>query len=233
MKDYYATLGVEPDATLEQIKSAYRERVKKLHPDRHGQDRDCGPFLDVQEAYEVLSDPARRRTYDQKRARPRPPDRRRAPEPLRPNRCPVEPLVPGQGTTYLDDVLFDWPVGSAYPSPTDSFEQLWNSLVSLSHPRACRAENIDIQVELSPTQAMRGGRMRVLVPVQVPCPACRGRGGGGPYPCQHCRGRGVVLDDYPVLLRFPAGIRDGYTSRVLLDQRSDCDLYLTVRFRVG
>jgi hypothetical protein len=134
--------------------------------------------------------------------------------------------------TYLDDVLFDWPFGSAYPSLTQNFDRLWNSLVSLSHPRACRAENIDVRVEISPTQAMRGGRVQVLLPVQVPCPTCRGGGGRGPYPCQHCQGRGDVLDEYPVVLRFPAGISDGYTSRTLLDQRGDYDLYLTVHFRV-
>jgi curved DNA-binding protein CbpA len=56
-KNYYLILGVAPDAEVKQIKAAYRRRVKTLHPDYGG---DARPFLDLQEAYSVLSDPGRR-----------------------------------------------------------------------------------------------------------------------------------------------------------------------------
>ncbi len=64
-KNYYAILGVLPSATLDEIRSAYRSRAKKYHPDHFG--KDSAPFIDVQEAYDVLGDPAHRASYDTSR----------------------------------------------------------------------------------------------------------------------------------------------------------------------
>ena len=61
-KSYYAILGILPTATADEVKTAYRRREKKYHPDRFGED--SSPFLEVQEAYGVSSDPNDRRCYD-------------------------------------------------------------------------------------------------------------------------------------------------------------------------
>ena len=69
MKDLYGLLGVAPDATPESIKSAYRKKAAQYHPDRNDAADAAARFGAVQQAYEVLSDPARRKAYDDNRQR--------------------------------------------------------------------------------------------------------------------------------------------------------------------
>jgi hypothetical protein len=63
-KDYYALLGVTPDATSAQIKSAYRKLAKQYHPDVNNSADAAGKFREITEAYDTLTDPDRRRRYD-------------------------------------------------------------------------------------------------------------------------------------------------------------------------
>jgi molecular chaperone DnaJ len=63
MRDYYDVLGVSRDAGADEIKRAYRQLARRYHPDISGDDRGA-VFLEVSRAYEVLRDPARRRSYD-------------------------------------------------------------------------------------------------------------------------------------------------------------------------
>jgi DnaJ domain len=63
-KDYYALLGVTPDATVAQIKSAYRKLAKQYHPDVNNSADAAERFREITEAYDTLSDPDRRRRYD-------------------------------------------------------------------------------------------------------------------------------------------------------------------------
>ena len=65
-KDYYKTLGVEKDATQEEIKKAYRKLALKFHPDRNPDNKEAEEkFKEITEANEVLSDPEKRKKYDQ------------------------------------------------------------------------------------------------------------------------------------------------------------------------
>lgn len=65
-KDYYAVLGVGRGATDKEIKSAYRKLARKYHPDVNPNDKSAeSKFKEVSEAYEVLSDPEKRKLYDQ------------------------------------------------------------------------------------------------------------------------------------------------------------------------
>ncbi len=67
-KDYYKILGVEPDASAEEIKRAYRKLALKYHPDRNPGDKEAEEkFKEINEAYQVLSDPEKRKRYDQMR----------------------------------------------------------------------------------------------------------------------------------------------------------------------
>ena len=62
--DYYVTLGVSRNATQEEIKQAYYEAAQRLHPDKNVADGETEIFLDIQQAYETLANPKRRKNYD-------------------------------------------------------------------------------------------------------------------------------------------------------------------------
>ena len=65
-RDYYEVLGVSKTADDAEIKKAFRQQAKKYHPDSHPGDKECEEkFKEAQEAYAVLSDPDKRRQYDQ------------------------------------------------------------------------------------------------------------------------------------------------------------------------
>ena len=61
-KDFYRVLGVKPHASEREIKSAYRKKARHMHPDKHPDKAEA--FMEVSEAYQVLSDPELRRVYD-------------------------------------------------------------------------------------------------------------------------------------------------------------------------
>ncbi len=66
MKDYYYFLGVSPDASYEDIKKSYRKLSLKYHPDKNeNDDFFADRFREIQEAYEILSDEVKRKSYDQ------------------------------------------------------------------------------------------------------------------------------------------------------------------------
>jgi molecular chaperone DnaJ len=67
MRDYYDVLGVSPDAGAEEIKRAYRQLVRRYHPDISGDDR-AAAFIEAARAYEVLTDTRRRQSYDARRS---------------------------------------------------------------------------------------------------------------------------------------------------------------------
>ena len=69
MKDHYSALGLQPSATLADIKKAFRQQAALHHPDRNSAADAAARFRLVQVAYEVLSDPDKRKAYDDNRQR--------------------------------------------------------------------------------------------------------------------------------------------------------------------
>ena len=65
LKNYYIILGIPPNSSAEGVRFAFRRLAKKFHPDKAGRER-TALFQDITEAYEVLSDPEKRKVYNQK-----------------------------------------------------------------------------------------------------------------------------------------------------------------------
>ena len=69
MTEHYTALGLKSDATLADIKRAFRQKASKLHPDRNAAEDAAERFREVQEAYDILSDNDKRKAYDDNRRR--------------------------------------------------------------------------------------------------------------------------------------------------------------------
>lgn len=225
-ESYYKILDVDKNATDDQIKSAYRGKVKRLHPDRyHG---NSAPFRAVQEAYEVLCDPVRRQRHDDELAQAQR-LHRTAPtgEPLSRRRYPpAEPLVPKGRSADPRGLFYEVPradnLRRTIEQPSD---------VSL-HPQGEPPEEIHVQVSLRPEQALRGGNIRLLVPLELMCPVCHGQGGSWFFECHRCYGKGVFAAEYPLELVFPARVTDGSSETVSLKRPGMADLLVTLHLKV-
>jgi molecular chaperone DnaJ len=213
-KDYYLVLKVPHQATFSEICSAYRHRARELHPDV------AHPFLEVQEAYSVLADPARRAEYDRFARGTSPPSRSPFAEPLK-----------AQSGTRLSHVSVRDSFDTVEPSAEELLDRIWSNFIDITRPKAERIASLTVDVPIPADEALMGGRAQVFVPARIICPSCRGQGALGPYRCWRCDGRGAWLDEYPILVDYPP-FQGNFFVQVPLDTVGIHNFYLTVRFRV-
>ncbi len=117
-------LGIDSDATPDDIKDAYRKLAKEFHPDHYGKNQ--SPFIAIQEAYSVLSDPVKRRDHDQSIQPPRPVQ----PSSIinyRSFKRPVEPLIPDPETIIDRHSLRYSDFSHSFRSP---FDQLFDEVLN-------------------------------------------------------------------------------------------------------
>lgn len=216
-ENYYIILGIPFDSSQEDIKAAYRRLAKEFHPDHFGVN--YAPFLSVQEAYAVLSDPVQRRRYDlslQKSQKIR--EKPFRVEPLRTGgRQYVEPLIPEKKPVDLGKVHPGGSFAAYRPSFEELFDGLFGSFVALP-PGGEMPQSLQIIISLAPEQARRGGYVRLQVPDRIQCPACRGQGGAGSHACRRCGGEGFVSGERPVILSYPPGVPDNHSVKLVLDR---------------
>jgi molecular chaperone DnaJ len=232
-KNYYLILGVADDATQGEIQRAYRRIAKELHPDYYGKE-DSAPFLDLQEAYAVLSDPEQRAAYDRRRSPIVPRVIRRADTTVPPRSAAgrPEPLIPQERDP---EPLDDLSLRRSFHTFTPSFDELFDRLrrnYSPGRPEMEPLYRLNVEIVLTPRQALGGGRVRLLVPAQLTCSLCSGRGGVGWFTCARCRGTGRIVGEFPVTLTYPPGIVNNHVEQVALDSLGIENFYLNVIFRV-
>lgn len=229
-RDFYEVLGVGRKASDDEIRQAYRKLVKQWHPDKHQGDpkeraKAEAKIKEINEAYEVLSDPEKRAKYD--RFGPLFSQMGGGPQGARARTGPFG----GRGTA---DFEFDFGGGGPYGTGDrggfgsileDLFEELFHK-DSGGRPAGARARApvAEAEVELSLEDAHRGGRKRLTVSQPTTCPVCNGDRLIRGQLCASCGGLGYRSQERQLEVNFPAGVRDGTRLKV-------GDLSLTVRLR--
>jgi molecular chaperone DnaJ len=191
-KDFYAVLGVDRSASTDEIKKSYRKLARELHPDRNpGNAQAEERFKAVSEAYEVLSDPRKRREYDEMRSLFGSGAFRRS----------ARAGGPGGGSPFDFSDLFG---GMGPPGAGDrsfggpGFSDLFSSIFGggPTRPRGpARGRDVEAEVVLDFEDAVRGVTMPLTVRSPGVCDTCQGSGakpGTLPRTCPQCRGTGMV-----------------------------------------
>jgi molecular chaperone DnaJ len=224
-RDFYGALGLDPNASCEQVQAAYKHWAEELQP------RPDSPVTEglreLQDAYSVLAHPERRRTYDVRRRQEHSPGLEA--ESLR----PPQPATPIRTAQAPGDISLRESFDTFHPSFAELFERFWSNFDSVSRPKAERLEGLTIEVPLTSDEARTGGAARVLIPARAQCSACAGHGALGDYQCWHCGGQGSITANYPVEISYPAGLLDEHSVRVSLGEFGIRNFYLIIRFRVA
>jgi molecular chaperone DnaJ len=207
-RDLYRILGVAAGAPPAEIRRAYRRIVFDVHPDV-GERPDPERFREIHEAYEILSDPDRRHSYDVEisiRRRPL------STEPLR-SRTPV---------TILDDFL------TVRPSVEELLDHIGRNFLGHREKSGGRFRSLGVEAILDEEEARFGCRVPFELPSFVRCPRCEGTGELWGF-CPGCYGRGFVEGTRELMLEIPPGTRDGEIFEVTLRDIGIGNLLLEVR----
>jgi DnaJ-class molecular chaperone len=203
-KDYYSTLGVAKTASEKEIKQAFRKLARKYHPDVNPGDKSAeSKFKEVNEAYEVLSDPEKRKRYDE----------------LGQNWKTGQDFRPPPGWQEAG-VEFGDVFGRGGPSGfSEFFETLFGRRggggARGGRGFAMRGGDIEAEIELMLEEAHRGSRRSIGLQSLESCPDCRGSGSkDGTTVCPTCRGSGAVERPRTLEVTIPPGMRDGSVIRL-------------------
>jgi molecular chaperone DnaJ len=224
-KDYYLVLGISRGENLRGIQDAFRELAKIYHPDRAGPEG-TRKFQDIQEAYETLSDPEKRRLYNHQLAEEEIKVHFRA-EPIfsRP-RSRAEPLVPEPMSVLRD---FE----TVRPSFEPLFERFLRNFTRERIPKSERLEDLNIEVMLSPEEAASGVTVPVAVPVFATCAQCGGSGRDWLFPCLECNGQGMLEEEETVRIDIPPLVRDRAIIEVPIHGLGIHNFYVRLHIRIG
>lgn len=203
-RDYYQVLGVPRNASAEDIKKAYRRLARQYHPDLHTGGKKAEmekKFKELNEAHEVLSDPDKRKKYDQYGAEW---EQAEAYERAR-QQAGARGFSGGQPGGSFGEENF-----------SDIFENLFGGRGRGGATRgfAVQGEDLETEAELTLREVMTGVTKRLTLREPVSCSTCQGSGRLKGRPCPSCLGSGSVLESKTIEVRIPAGVQDGTRVRV-------------------
>ena len=207
-KDYYKILGVDRKADDATIKSAYRKLARKYHPDvNKGKD---DRFKEIAEAYEVLSDPEKRRRYDTLG-----PDWERYAQQGAPGGQPGAGFHVEYGDAGDFSEFFRTIFGDMGARGGGGFQDLFgDAFQRAGGRRSRRGQDVQAEVDISLEEAFAGTRKTFALELDEPCATCQGSGNVGGKPCSVCHGTGWQRVRREVDVRIPPGVRTGQKVRV-------------------
>jgi molecular chaperone DnaJ len=176
-KSLYDALGVPKTASQAEIKKAYRKLVQEFHPDKNPGDTDAeNRFKEVQAAYDVLSDPEKRKQYDAFGS--------------------ADGRAGGfrGGNFNFGEGINLGDLGDLFGGFGDIFGGAGRTR---TQSRAGRGTDLETEVRLSFEDSLRGIETRIPVDVEAACRECNGLGtadGSAPKVCPECKGRGVTVE---------------------------------------
>jgi molecular chaperone DnaJ len=174
MPSLYDTLGIAKNAAPDEIKKAYRKLARQYHPDRNPGDAEAeAKFKDVQAAYDVLSDPDKRKQYDA----------------FGNGRIPGGAGGPGGFNVDFGNIDFGDLFGGLFGRGRGGAQQ--------RRQRAEKGADVEAVVNLSFEDSLKGLQTQIPVDVVTACAECGGTGaqpGTAPVICPECNGRGVTSE---------------------------------------
>ncbi len=233
-KDYYKALGLKKGASEQEVRAAYRKLARQHHPDVNPGDEGAERrFKEINEAYQVLSDPEKRAKYDRYGA-------------------DWEWFQQTAGTRQQTD-FSRWYTGGTegvqYEQVDDagSFSDFFRTLFgntgtrrasgTTTRTRLQRGADIEQEVELTLEEAIQGTERTLQLQTESVCPECGGVGIKQTQLCNTCRGRGTVGDSRRLQVKIPAGVYEGARVRIAgkgergLGGAPSGDLYLRISLR--
>ena len=233
-RDYYEILGINKNATDEEIKKAYRTMAKKYHPDVSTEPNATEKFKEVQKAYDCLSDPEKRRNYDTYGT-----------EEPNPFGAGGAGFNGAGGFGGFEDIFSTFFGGGRRTSRNPNAPQKGRDLrisMTLTFEEAAFGVKKEIRLSRYKTCSKCGGsgaespsdihtcsrcngtgtiiveQATILgrIQTQSSCPNCGGTGKTIDHKCSACRGEGKVKNDDPIVINIPSGIDDEQTLRVPL-----------------
>jgi DnaJ-class molecular chaperone len=196
-QDYYETLAVPRGATDEEIRKAYRKLARKHHPDVNPGDKSAEEkFKAINEAYQVLSDPEKRRRYDRFGAEGTA------------TFTPPPGAASNAGFNGYGDIFGERAAGDF----SDFFESLFGSRAARRSRRG--GDDVRAEISLSLEEAHRGATHTITFEATETCPECGGSGKKDGKPCQRCNGSGVISTPRSLDVAIPRGVRPGSIIRL-------------------
>ncbi len=164
-RDYYEALGINRNATDEEIKKAFRKLAFKYHPDHNHEDRTGGKFKEINEAYEVLSDPDKRAAYDR------------------------------FGHSDAEGFLGRGFEGFNFGGFGDIFDAFFGGTTTATRQTPQRGTELDYKLTITLEEAAFGCQKELNISRTENCSLCQGTGskpGSQPKRCTNCNGAGQV-----------------------------------------